>query len=62
MLYAALLLRIFINLVVFQGDPVKDLLLKHFGEEDTPPRKSLTVESVPFDESGLRQLLVSEES
>ena len=41
-----------------QEDPVKELILKFMGEQGAENRKTLSVDSVPLDESGLRELLV----
>ena len=41
-----------------QVDPVKELILKFMGEQEAENRKTLSVDSVPLDESGLRELLV----
>ncbi|XP_027054432.1 uncharacterized protein LOC113681535 [Pocillopora damicornis] len=40
-----------------QVDPVKELMSKFMGEQDAENRKTLSVDSVPLDESGLRELL-----
>lgn len=37
---------------------MKELLLKFMGEHGAENRKTLSVDSVPLDESGLRELLV----
>ena len=37
---------------------MKDLILKFMGEQEAENRKTLSVDSVPLDESGLRELLV----
>lgn len=42
----------------FQLDPIKELLTKFMGEQEVETRKPLSVDSVPLDESGLRELLV----
>ena len=44
--------------LIIQGDPVKDLMHRFIGEEGAEKRKTLTVDSVPLDECGLRELLV----
>ena len=41
-----------------QVDPVKELIVKFMGEQEAENRKTLSVDSVPLDESGLRELLV----
>lgn len=40
-----------------QLDPIKELLTKFMGEQEVETRKPLSVDSVPLDESGLRELL-----
>lgn len=42
-----------------QVDPVKDLLTKFLGEQEAENRKTPSVDSVPLDESGLRDLLAA---
>jgi len=42
----------------FQIDPVRELLTKFMGEQEADNRKTLSVDSVPLDETGLRELLV----
>ena len=42
----------------FQADPVKELLTRFMGQQEAENRKTLNVDSVPLDESGLRDLLV----
>ena len=37
---------------------MKELILKFMGEQEAENRKTLSVDSVPLDESGLRELLV----
>jgi len=37
---------------------VKELILKFMGEQEAENRKTLSVDCVPLDESGLRELLV----
>ena len=37
---------------------MKELLTKFMGEQEAENRKTLNVDSVPLDESGLRELLV----
>lgn len=39
---------------------MKELMSKFMGEQDVENRKTLSVDSVPLDESGLRELLVGE--
>lgn len=43
-----------------QVDPVKELLTKFMGGQEADYRKTLSVDSVPLDESGLRELLSSQ--
>ena len=44
--------------LLVQVDPVKELILKFMGEQEAENRKTPSVDSVPLDESGLRELLV----
>lgn len=41
---------------------MKELILKFMGEQGAENRKTLSVDSVPLDESGLRELLVCSNS
>ena len=41
---------------------MKELILKFMGEQEAENRKTLSVDSVPLDESGLRELLVCSNS
>jgi len=43
-----------------QIDPVRELLTKFMGEQEADNRKTLSVDSVPLDETGLRELLASQ--
>ena len=42
-----------------QGDPVRDMVERLLGEQEAAKRLVLTADSVPQDEIGLRQLIVS---
>lgn len=42
-----------------QGDPVHDMVERLLGEQEAAKRLVLTADSVPQDEIGLRQLIVS---
>ncbi|ESN96659.1 hypothetical protein HELRODRAFT_107639 [Helobdella robusta] len=41
----------------YQGDPIRDLILKHIGEHEASKRLVLKVDSVSQDVSGLQQLI-----
>jgi len=45
--------------VAAQGDPVRDMVKRLLGEQEAAKRLVLTADSVPQDEIGLRQLIVS---
>ena len=43
---------------LFQGDPVRDLVLRYMGEQEALRRSVLTVDSVTQDADGLKKLMV----
>ena len=44
---------------MWKGDPVRDMVLKFMGEQEAAKRLVLNADSVPQDEIGLQQLIVT---
>ena len=46
-------------LLLFQGDPVRDLVYRYMGEQEALKRQVLTAETVTQDFEGMKQLMVT---
>lgn len=50
-----------ISILLYQGDPVKDLVYRYMGEQEALKRQILTSDRVTQDTDGLKQLMVKAE-